>query len=73
MQITSVKLRRSQRGVPHTVYTIDGVDYSVQYFGKSQVYAVFKDYATRRNHRLFTIAVKEGDTINLLDEIKKYV
>jgi hypothetical protein len=40
--ISALTYRRSNRGVPHLLFTVDGVEYSVCYFGKNKELRIWR-------------------------------
>jgi TRAP-type C4-dicarboxylate transport system substrate-binding protein len=57
----NIIFRRSKRGVPHTLFEIDGQQYSICWFGKNHFYRVFK-YLSNESH-LFDIYLSAGEEI----------
>lgn len=62
--VEKILLRRSKRGVPHTVVTYKGRDFSVCYFGKGKFYRIF-EWAGYDNTKLLDVPLSEGGSFNL--------
>jgi len=56
--IDNVRICRSAKGVPHTLYDYRGLTFSVVYFGKSNMYRIFQH--GQDNSKLLDIPLGTG-------------
>lgn len=70
-----VRVRLSQRGVPHMIVNVDGYEYSVCYFSKQYgpMYRVWYWEPERDGEqmRLVDIPLVPGQEVDLVEEIRK--
>ncbi len=63
-------LRRSKKGVPHIIVDIGKEKFSICYFGKSNLYRVFK-YDGIENTKVGDIPLDKGQEVNFGEWISK--
>ena len=75
MSIESITLRRSKRGVPHTLYVYKGRTYSVCYFGQGKMYRIFEQFRGSFDQRKVADVKlelgEEKDLINIFENLSK--
>ncbi len=75
--IQNVRVRLSQRGVPHLIVTVDGYEYSVCYFSKREgpMYRVWYWEPNRdgEQERLVDIPLVPGQEVDLVKVIRDEV
>jgi len=69
--IDSIKFRLSMRGVPHTLVEVDGITYSICFFGKTKLYRVWR--YDNQNELLFDIALENGKHVSFEDEVRAFL
>jgi len=64
-EITSVLCRRSNRGVPHTIYKYRGLEFSVCYFGNAGMYRIWLWKPGSEQKKLIDVGVDKGGSFDL--------
>lgn len=66
--VHKIRLRRSKRGVPHTVFETSVGSFSVCYFGKTNTYRIF-NWETQE--RILDVALEKQDEFDFMQVLKQ--